>query len=324
LSPGNNVLILANDNTAGIPYNIKLALEKYTGYDCRLITCKRTYLDLPRDELASDMTYNQFMSALRWADIVHLNESVVSGQFPAERNIFFKDTNKKVNLYKVLGDRKKKFRHAHGSYIRKFGEQVNVICRRHNIQQIVTSPDLLSIARDAVWLPQILPLDRCQLLEYNPAPVGPGDRLSISHSPTNRAVKGSDEFEAELARVKDMNYVKIENMSHTDCLKARRGCHIHFDQSRLQVYGVSALEGLAMGQVVLVGMGIGSRYQPGHPFIDVNRLGMRKALKTAVHVATHPHERMSFLATARDWVEENNHPRVIANKLRSIYESAEN
>lgn len=318
---GKNVLILANDNTAGIPYNLKLALERYTGYNCRLVSCKLTYLDLPRDELASEMTYAEFMSCLKWADIVHLNESVVSGQFPAERNIFFKDTKRKVNLYKVLGDRKLKFRHAHGSYIRKFGAQVNVICKRHGITQIVTSPDLLKIAKGAIWLPQILAMDRCTLLEYNPAPVYYDDEIMISHSPTNRAVKGSDEFERGLKKFKGVKYKPLEGLSHADCLKARRACHIHFDQHKLQVYGVSALEGLAMGQVTMVGMGIGAHYQPDHPFIDVNRLGMRKALERAVHVAVHPAERNAFLSRARDWVERNNHPRVIAQKLIGIYEN---
>lgn len=319
-----NVLILANDNTAGIPYNLNKALNEYTDYNSKLVMCKRTYLNLPTGIMASDITYKKFMLMLRQADIIHLNESVVSGIFPAERNIFFKDTTTKVNLYKVLGNRKKVVRHAHGSYIRKFGKHVNKICENHNIKQIITSPDLFSITSSAEWLPQIMPIDRCELLDCKPAPVVADDSLKISHCPTNRLVKHTDKFLKALGKFEHVKPVLIEGLNHIDCLKLRRDCQIHFDQSGLQVYGVSALEGLCMGQVTMVGMGIGSKYAPNHPFVDVNKLGMQEAIYRALDIMNNPRERKFLLHVARKWVEKKHHPKVIASKLSKIYESTKN
>lgn len=84
-----------------------------------------------------------------------------------------------------------------------------------------------------------------------------GDTLRVAHSPTKRAIKGTDALleAAEKVRTLDelrVEVVLIENLSHGEALKLKATCDVTFDSFWLGMQG-SGLEGAAMGQVVIAG-----------------------------------------------------------------------
>lgn len=79
-------------------------------------------------------------------------------------------------------------------------------------------------------------------------------RLRIAHAPTNRAVKGTNEFFSALKRVlPDDAYepVFIEGLSNKAALEAISSCDILFDQLYAGWYGGVAVEAMALGLPVL-------------------------------------------------------------------------
>lgn len=102
------------------------------------------------------------------------------------------------------------------------------------------------------WLPIPMPVDAYAAL----AKVPKGGPLRVAHSPTVRAIKGSDVLEQVIrdlqAAGRKIEYVPIENMAHGDALKLKATCHVTFDSFWLGIQG-SGLEAASMGQMVIAG-----------------------------------------------------------------------
>jgi hypothetical protein len=102
------------------------------------------------------------------------------------------------------------------------------------------------------WLPIPMPVDQYASLVNVPKD-GP---LRVGHSPTVRAIKGSDELEAVIrdlqAAGREIELVSIENMTHGDALRLKATCHVTFDSFWLGMQG-SGLEAASMGQMVVAG-----------------------------------------------------------------------
>jgi len=84
-----------------------------------------------------------------------------------------------------------------------------------------------------------------------------GGPFRIAHSPTKREIKGTADFLAAVAYLKDaeglpVEAVLIENMDHGEALRLKARCHATFDSFWLGMQG-SGLEAAAMGQPVIAG-----------------------------------------------------------------------
>jgi hypothetical protein len=109
------------------------------------------------------------------------------------------------------------------------------------------------------WLPIPMPVANYQAVRASvtryPLP-WQGGRLRIAHSPTKRAIKGTDDFLAVVGYLKDYGLpvepVLIEDMSHGEALALKSTCHVVFDSFWLGMQG-SGLEGAAMGLPVIAG-----------------------------------------------------------------------
>jgi hypothetical protein len=111
------------------------------------------------------------------------------------------------------------------------------------------------------WLPIPMPIANYQALRGSfrmtryPLP-WEGGRLRIAHSPTKRAIKGTDDFLSVVGYLKDYGLpvepVLIEDMSHGEALALKATCHVVFDSFWLGMQG-SGLEGAAMGLPVIAG-----------------------------------------------------------------------
>jgi hypothetical protein len=80
--------------------------------------------------------------------------------------------------------------------------------------------------------------------------------LRVAHSPTVRAIKGTDVLERVVAELRaegvPIELVLIEGVSHAEALELKGTCDVTFDSFWLGLQG-SGLEGAAMGQAVVAG-----------------------------------------------------------------------
>ena len=84
-----------------------------------------------------------------------------------------------------------------------------------------------------------------------------GHVLRIAHSPTRRAIKGTQALLDAVTYLRDaeglpVEVVLIENMAHGEALRVKASCHATFDSFFLGMQG-SGIEGAAMGQPVIAG-----------------------------------------------------------------------
>lgn len=159
---------------------------------------------------------------------------------------------------------------ASGTLFRKRTYPLDAYRAEADVLTAIT-PDLC-IAEDITWLPHAYPVPR-----RNPyhAP-RPGDVVRIGHSPSKRAVKGTDTVflpAVELLR-KRGHHIEvdiIEGVSNDEALKRKARCHLFFDQAILPAYGLSAVEAMAMGIPTVTSLGRLSRTHPvNRPFIVEN------------------------------------------------------
>ncbi|MCW5591050.1 MAG: glycosyltransferase [Burkholderiales bacterium] len=106
------------------------------------------------------------------------------------------------------------------------------------------------------WLPIPMPVGDYAQLATNRVQSRTGRPFRVAHSPTNKAIKGTDAFLAavDILRGEGLNIepVMIEGMEHGKALVLKSSCDATFDSFWLGMQG-SGLEAAAMGQPVLAG-----------------------------------------------------------------------
>lgn len=114
----------------------------------------------------------------------------------------------------------------------------------------VSTPDLLDDAPGAVWCPTVVDPDAWASSE----PVLERDRPRVLHIPSKGPLKGSPHIDAVLGDLQSrglLDYVRLEGVPHTRVREEVRAADVVVDQAVMGLYGVSALEGLAAGRLVL-------------------------------------------------------------------------
>lgn len=110
------------------------------------------------------------------------------------------------------------------------------------------------------YLPIPVPVQDYAALAADRAPWrGPesGRRFRVAHSPTVRAIKGSNDFDTACLYLREhegiaIEAVMIEGKDHGEALRIKATCDATFDSFWLGMQG-SGLEGAAMGQAVIAG-----------------------------------------------------------------------
>lgn len=125
--------------------------------------------------------------------------------------------------------------------------------RRRNL--LVSTPDLLKLLPGAKWQPNLVPINEPLYIPLEDKPEVP---VIISHSPTRKDLKNTDEFVRAVNEIKKSSNVPIElrlieNTPHKECLQLKRESHILFDHMQ-GYFGVSSLEGLSQGLCVIAGI----------------------------------------------------------------------
>jgi glycosyltransferase involved in cell wall biosynthesis len=82
------------------------------------------------------------------------------------------------------------------------------------------------------------------------------DRITVVHSPTNRAAKGSDIIIEAVNNLKsrhsNIEFILVENTPHKEALSIYKKAHLIIDQVLIGWYGGFAVEAMKMGKAVAV------------------------------------------------------------------------
>lgn len=117
--------------------------------------------------------------------------------------------------------------------------------------KFVTTCDLFDYVPDARWLP--LTIDRAEW-DDTPAPFPRGRMPVVLHAPTSAFLKGSDAVDnacSRLAAAGRITYLRLTTASRAEFVEHVRAADIVVDQLRLGDYGMTAVEAMAAGRVVI-------------------------------------------------------------------------
>ncbi len=242
------ILMIAENDPAGMAIAFTNAINRYTEHTARLITLQTRYnvnfeSDLHLPNIADD-DFSEVEQLLKDADIIHFHmlfdENRVLG--PLLVRDYIQNT---ALLY-----------HHHGhpdfmanaeTYRRRYAESGRCA--------IVSTPDLLRLLPESTWMPNLVPLYDVQFMPY--AGMRADHDVRICQAPTRKFNKDTqmfldvmEEITREYPRVQR---VVVENQSYFDCLRIKRGCDIVFDHMQGH-FGISSLESLAQAKAVIAGL----------------------------------------------------------------------
>lgn len=217
-------------------YRLHSAINSTTPHMSAMATEVQEWLEEPRQfRLGTDRPFSQLAAA---ADVVHLHVSDLGLKY-------VNDPNSKAVVM-----------HHHGTDFRLQPEKWNRKDRERDALRLVSNLELLQYGENLHWLPNPIPVEQYAALA--------GPRLSLDlirdqgplrvcHSPSKRAIKGTEEFLEACKKLKGLvEPVLIEHTSHAECLKIKATCHACFDSFDLGIQN-SGLEAAAMGMPVIAG-----------------------------------------------------------------------
>ena len=114
----------------------------------------------------------------------------------------------------------------------------------------VSTPDLLVYTPEAIWCPVAIDLQRWR----SDSPKPQRERPLVVHAPSRAAEKGTDIIEPllfELERAGVIDYQRIQNVPSAKMPEVYQNADIVLDQFRAGSYGVTAVEAMAAGCVVV-------------------------------------------------------------------------
>ena len=143
--------------------------------------------------------------------------------------------------------------HHHGTLYRTGSEAWALYDHAHKAGlRLVSNTELLQYDTDLRFLPNPVPVAWYRSLT-NRSTTGP---FRIAHSPSKRAIKGTDVFLRVCERLQgeglDIEPVLIEGASHAEAIQAKATCHAAFDSFDLGMQ-CSGIEAAAMGVPVIAG-----------------------------------------------------------------------
>ena len=242
-----NILMITENDPAGMGIAFTNAINRYTEHTCRLITTTTRYnfgtekdLHVP---VLDEEGFGEISELLKKADILHFHlladENTELGPIKAKEFIAGKAI----------------LHHHHGhpdfrSHPNKYREKYHRLRRR----ALVSTPDLLKLLPEAVWQPNLVPINAPN---YLPRSIETNNRVRVCQAPTRRDLKNTAEFEVVMASLErkygNVEGVVIANTRHEECLRVKQTCDIHFDHMQ-GYYGVSSLESLSQGKPVIAGL----------------------------------------------------------------------
>jgi hypothetical protein len=163
-------------------------------------------------------------------------------------------------------------------------EKLLDVSRRHGDLTYATTPDLITFAPHARWLP--LAFDRAKLAALAAPPAdGP---LRVLHAPTDRGIKGSRHVLAAIQALRDegaaIELVLVEKQTQAELFAIAATTHLVVDQIMAGVYGTFACEMMAAGRPVIahVRPDLLGAYPSGCPIIDATPATIKATLSACL------------------------------------------
>lgn len=306
-------------------YDFRFARDIYVPDVCRVPDCDRAVLGPPtrgcvgctRPAQIGLDRYDEIRDLIRAADVIHFHiladEELHVG--PLRVGDHVRPSTELVHHHHGHPD----FRANPAKYRTKYA----LTGRR----TLVSTPDLLHLLPDAVWIPNSVPIDEPLLKPIH------GERVFspvvVSHSPTRRDLKNTDELLAAVARLATrgvpIRVELLENLRHVECLERKRHSDVSFDH--LQGYfGMSSLEALAQGITTIAGIDAWNEHAirdffgcDSLPWVVVRDVAALEP--TLERLATDPAERAERGAASRRFLETVWTERRIAAALVDFYEA---
>ncbi len=241
--------MITDNDPAGMAIAFTNAINRYSDHSCRLISMTERYgFNFEKDIHIPDIENDDFYEVehlLQNADIFHFH--------------MLKDENSHVGSYVIRDFIKGKkiihHHHGHPDYLIN-ADVYNEKYKKLNRKVIVSTPDLLKVANNSIWVPNLVPLYD---VKFQPRydRFLPGDVIRICQSPTRKFDKHTKEFNEVMARIgkkyKHIEKIIIEKQPYHECLNIKRTCHIIFDHMR-GWFGIASLESLCHGKPVIAGL----------------------------------------------------------------------
>ncbi|MCJ2165449.1 MULTISPECIES: glycosyltransferase [unclassified Pseudodesulfovibrio] len=251
------ILMFAINDPAGTAIQFCKALNRHTDHSARLVTLETRYAhswekDLHVPDLGPDGV-EEISILMDAADVFHFHMTCdehqsFGGLRPADR------LKGKAIVHHHHGH------HDFRSDPKSFRDKYRTL-KRTNL--LVSTPDLMKLLPEARWQPNLVPVDEPLFKPMWGRYDDPG-QLKVCHSPTRKDLKNTDEF---LAAIREVNKRKahisvdlIDDVPNDVCLARKRRNHVLFDHMQ-GYYGVSSLEGLSQGLVVIAGLDDWNRKQ---------------------------------------------------------------
>lgn len=319
-----NILYIASENTANVPYTLFYGMNKYTDNKANFVLLLDNFLKYPLDgaQFGSSLTSSEFIDMIKKSDIIHMDDlrnvthdKIIYGKFKDGLD---------VDILSLIGNHQKLFWHQNGTFFRKNCQAINNIALRHNINLLASTPDLLKYSKIMKWCP--CPIDLERKIFNEPPPVINSLKILCSHAPSKRPIKSTDQF-LKFASMRNKIVPKIiERKSNEECLNIRKDCPLHYDQIILGAYGVSAIEGAAMGQIVMVNLRNVKQYVPGNPFIDIPYMtnGFLRAFDISIRILSSNQSRQKHIIQGKQWVKKVHGAQSVVNSLSNMYNTGKN
>ncbi|MFH1021832.1 MAG: tetratricopeptide repeat protein [Planctomycetota bacterium] len=301
---GMNIVFVADHDIAGQMSFLFRLVNAHTIHRARLITLRADFLSGDRDLVILDgkpEEYAEAVAVIREADLFHF------GRFP-------------VNFGDIRWENLLK---SDNAVVQYFGSEIRTNPRRIYAWHERMGIRGISAADFTMWersplLYHIRPI--CDFSRVSPcAPVG--DVIRVCHTPTSRHIKKTAPFLAVMERLKKRHPVAvelIEGRSNRDCLAVKARCQISYDQISVGSFGVSAIESLAAGHAVLVGMSnFGACCFPDAPVVFVTPETLEERLD---FLLGHPPEIARIGALAREYALREYDPIRVLRQYLWVYD----
>lgn len=242
------IVMIAENDPAGVGSLLRSALHRHTDHICRLVTTQVRYnhaypkdLHVPWLDAAG---LDELVAVLETADVLHFHmladEHMPLGPLTAAPFLKGKAVVHHHHGHHVFRANPEQFR-------RKYQE-----LGRKNL--LVSTPDLLRKLPEARWQPNLVPQDDPR---YRPNPRPSDGRVSLCHSPTRKDLKNTDELLAVTQQLREelpqLDLDVIDDAPHDVCLARKQASDLCFDHMQ-GYYGMSSLEALAQGLPTIAGL----------------------------------------------------------------------
>lgn len=305
---GYNIAIVADFNIAGQLTALLRLINEKTIHRARCIIIQDDYLSYDQDLVLSANDANQWEEAheiIQRADFLHI------GRFPVR-------DNRLALMQKIKPD---------NCVVQYFGTQLrqnaHQIYKWHKEKRItgIGAWDYTMIQNAPFYYHINMMVDGTK---FQPAPPAEGT-IRIVHPTTDRKVKKTALFLDAMKKLEkkyDVEGLVIEGKTNLECLSIKNKAHMTFDQISVGIYGVSAIESMAMGHVVFGGISnFAASVYPDNPVVWITPYNVVEKIE---YFLCHPGAIADQGEKGSLWVKQHHDPIKILRQLLYIYDLVRN